>query len=169
MDEQITSPWIQFGLVLLGAFCATAGGVVAKWYEIRKTRRRRFEELFGERMMEIWPKALREFEHLSSIFLQATPEDCYKFMEDKNGWFWDNRPFLPAKVFNKWLSVSSSLRRVVRRNAHEEVDENKRLQVIAEINNLEKFIDTQIDEVKRIIEKKLKVKSVKLEKPPKKQ
>ena len=58
-------------LVLVGGFCAAFGGFVSMWYRAKKARKIKREETIGQQQVEVFKKALRLSNNLSSLLIQG--------------------------------------------------------------------------------------------------
>jgi len=122
--------------VLIGGLCAIAGGFISTWYLSQKARKIRFEETIAKKQVEICREALSAVGYLRSLLLQGTFEDSLKFILEHDKWFWDSRAFLPHKFSDKWVSITSNLRKVIRRQKSD-TDNNS----AKKIDEYEKFIN----------------------------
>ena len=63
----------EFFLVLIGGICSAIGGCVAVWYQAKKARQIRMEELRGEQQLEACKKALSLIENIQVFLVSKTP------------------------------------------------------------------------------------------------
>jgi len=67
-------------------------------------------------------------------------------MAERNKWFWDSRAFLPHGFSDKWVSITSNLRKVIRTQKNS-TDEN----AVKKVDKYEKFINKLASDAEREI------------------
>ena len=67
-------------LVLIGGICSAIGGCVAVWYQAKKARQIRMEELRGEQQLEACKKALSLIENIQVFLVAKTPKNVLDFL-----------------------------------------------------------------------------------------
>ena len=160
--EGILEMFAEMLPVLIGGLCAIAGGFISTWYLAKKARRIRMEETIGEKQVEIYKEALSAVGYLRSLLLQATLEDSLNFISERDKWFWDSRAFLPHGFSDKWVSISSNLRKVIRRQKNS-TDED----AVKKIEEYEKFINQLANDAEREILSVLNLQPITVHRLPK--
>jgi hypothetical protein len=61
-------------LVIAGGFCSAIGGFTAIWYQTKKARQTRFEEMIGEQKLEVYKKALSLIDQIQTLLIQGVTE-----------------------------------------------------------------------------------------------
>ena len=156
----------QVLLVLTGAISAILGGFLATWYQTKKARKIRREEVIGERQVEVYQQAARVASSLQSVLMQGTLEDAVRYVNEQGDWFWKNRLFLPQGFQNKWISLKSNLRRAVHMEKAQatQKDENERGKQIDTLGELESFLDQLAEEAEKEILGELGLSPIEIEK-----
>jgi hypothetical protein len=99
-----------FLLVLVGGICSAIGGCIAIWYQAKKARQIRMEEVRGEQQAEACKKALSLIGQTRSLSKsQGTTEDLIKVLRDNREWFSMNQILLPHTFVENWMSIESNL------------------------------------------------------------
>ena len=106
----------DFFLILIGGICSAIGGCIAVWYQAKKARQIRMEELRGEQQLEAFKKALSLIDQMQSLLIQGTTEDVLKFVYDNGEWFSMNQILLPHTFVENWRSIRLNLRSVKRKD-----------------------------------------------------
>ena len=148
--------------VLIGGLCAIVGGFLSTWYLARKARSIRMEETIGEKQVEICKEALSAVGYLRSLLLQGTLEDSLKFISERDKWFWDSRAFLPHGFSDKWVSIRSNLRKVIRTQRNS-TDKDP----VKKIEEYEKFINQLANDAEREILSVLNLQPITVHRLPK--
>lgn len=144
-------------LVLVGAISAIFGGFLATWYQAKKARKIRREEVIGEKQVEVYNRAASLIYSLQGILVQAPLLKVREFMEEYETWFWDNIVFLPSEFRDKWLSIRLALNKAIRIEKSQEPDKR------AELDSLEIHLDKLAKEAEVAILNELNMPSVKIE------
>jgi hypothetical protein len=100
----------DFFIVLVGGICSAIGGCVAIWYQAKKARKIRMEELRGEQTLEACKKALSLIGQIQTLLIQSTTEDVLKLLYDNGEWFSMNQILLPHKFVENWRSIILNLK-----------------------------------------------------------
>ncbi len=172
--SQDTQSWIieykDLLLVLIGGFCAAFGGFVSTWYRAKKARKIKMEETIGQQQVEVFKKALRLANNLSSILIQGIEDDVLKYISEHNEWVIENEILLPPIFAQYWHSVRANVKSIKRKqqsvNGMEEGQE--RDEKIEGLGELESFTDKLADDAEKEIRKRLKLPHFKIHRPPKK-
>ena len=159
----------EFFLVLIGGICSAIGGCVAVWYQTKKARQIRMEELRGEQQLEACKKALSLIEKIQ-LFLQAkTPQDVLNFLDDNVEWFSMNQIILPHTFVENWKSIMTNL--VNLQVLNEEVkglpNGEIRDKKIKEAGEARKFNRKLAEEARNIVRKEMKLPEIKIKTPNK--
>ena len=100
--------------VFVGALLATLGGFLAIWYQTKKARQVRREEIMAEKHIEANTEAFNRITDLKSVMLQSTPQQVLDWLSRNEKWFCDSRLFLPGNFVEKWLAVTKYCQRIVK-------------------------------------------------------
>ncbi len=171
--SQDTQSWIieykDLLLVLVGGFCAAFGGFVSTWYRAKKARKIKMEETIGQRQVEVFKKALRLANNLSSILIQGIEDDVLKYISEHNEWVIENEILLPPKFAQYWHSVRANVRSIKRKVKPVERmnDSEERDKKVVELDELEEFTQKLANDAEKEIRKKLKLPPFKIHRPPK--
>ena len=171
--SQDTQSWIiqykDLLLVLVGGFCAAFGGFVSTWYIAKKSRKIKMEQTIGQQQVEIFKKALRLADNLSSILIQGTEDDVLKYISKHNDWVIENELLLPPKFAQCWHSVRANVKSIKRKEILlvKIKDGEERNNKIDELEKLEEFILKLAKDSEKEIRKKLKLPPFKIHRPPK--
>lgn len=156
-------------LVLAGGLCAAFGGFVSTWYRAKKAREIKMEETIGQQQVEVFKKALRLANNLSSILIQGDEADVLKYISEHNEWVIENEILLPPIFVQYWHSVRANVRSIIRKlkplermKDGDEID-NK----VDELDVLDEFTRKLADDAEKEIRKKLKLPPFKIHRPPK--
>jgi len=153
-------------LVLVGGVCAAFGGFVSMWYQAKKARKIRREEVIGEKQVEVYQQAAGVASNVQSRLMQDTLEGTLQYVQLQGEWFWKNRLLLPQGFQNKWISLKSNLRKAVRMEKAQEKqkDEDKREEQINTLVELQSFLDQLAEEAEKEILKELGLSLIEIEK-----
>ncbi|MHC4620458.1 MAG: hypothetical protein ACYTEQ_22145 [Planctomycetota bacterium] len=153
-------------LILLGGICSALGGCIAIWYQSKKARQIRMEELKGEQQLEACKKALSLIDQIQSLLIQGTSDDVLKILYDNGAWFSMNQVLLPHTFVENWRSVRLNLRSVKRQDDAQQrmTDGAERDKMINKIADNEEFIQQLADEAEAVLREELGLKEVKIKK-----
>lgn len=147
----------EIALVLVGGFCSALGGVIAIWYQAKKARKIRMEEVRGEQQLEACKKALSLVHKAYRLYNRK--EDFLDFLDKHDEWFSMNQILLPHTFVENWESMRLSLKLIDNTN-------NGTSKEIAKINTISKeHIRGLICEADEVLRKKLGLKKVCLKAP----
>jgi hypothetical protein len=154
-------------LVLIGGICSALGGCIAIWYQAKKARKIRMEELRGEQQLEACKNALSLTDRIYTLWVQGTADDVLKLLLDNGEWFSMNQVLLPHTFVENWRSIRLNLNSMKRK---EEViykipDGQKRDERIDEFANHEDFVDMLVKEMDEVLRSELGLKEVKIKRP----
>ncbi|MHC4740704.1 MAG: hypothetical protein ACYS8Z_02265 [Planctomycetota bacterium] len=96
-------------LVLLGAFCATVGGIFTAWYRARKAREIKLKEAIGAKQAHFYEEAFVHINELIGILHGRSSKEAAEFLDDKSEWFVRSVMYLPSAFTDNWKSISASL------------------------------------------------------------
>lgn len=155
----------DFFLILFGALCSVIGGCIAIWYQAKKARQIRMEEVRGEQQLEACKKALSLIGRIGGIPVQADEE--LKFLINNDEWFSMNQILLPHTFVENWRSIRLNLRSVQMKDKSQQTmnDGPKRDEKIEDIVNIEEFVRKLAKEADDVLRLKLGLKEVKIKKP----
>ncbi len=157
-------------LVLIGGICSVIGGCIAIWYQAKKARQVRMEEVKGEQQLEACKKALSLIDQIQSLLIQGTAEDVLKFLYDNGEWFSMNQILLPHTFVENWRSIRLNLQSVKRKDDTQQkmANEPKRDKIINDIVKTEDFVRQLAKEADAVLRKELGLKEVDIKRPNKK-
>jgi hypothetical protein len=157
----------DFLLVLVGGICSVVGGCVAIWYQAKKARSIRLEEIKGEQQLEVYKKALSLTDQVQSLWIQGTPNDVLNLLYNNGEWFSVNQILLPHTFVVNWRSIRLSLRKLIRRDQQrQQMPEGPNLdKLINECEKILDFIQKLIDEMEKELRSELNLPEVKIKKP----
>ena len=98
----------------VGALLASLGGFLAIWFQTKKARQVRREEIMAEKHIEANVEAFNQIKDLRSVMQQSTPEQVLEWITRNEKWFCDSRLFLPGNFVEKWLSMRKYCQRIVK-------------------------------------------------------
>ena len=144
--------YVLIGL-FVGAMLASLGGFLAIWYQTKKTRQVRREEIMAEKHIEANIEAFNQITDLRSVMEQSTPEQVLEWITRNEKWFCDSRLFLPGNFVEKWLSMRKYCQRIVKLNTTlaQIKDELRKGVIIGEMGECESYCtelaDKALDEI----------------------
>ena len=155
-------------LVLIGAACSVAGGILATWYRVRIAGKVKLQETIAERKVPVCGKGLEVIGQLQSILVERTKEDALTFLYDNGSWFADNLIVLPHTFVENWRSIRLSLKRaIMNENRQEKMKDNdKRGEIVDRIVEIQDFCDRLAKEAEASIRKELGVPECVIKHPP---
>lgn len=156
-------------LVLVGGACSVLGGLVAIWYQAKKARQIRMEELRGEQQLEACKKALSLIDQIQTLLVQGIDEDVLKLLYDNGEWFSMNQVLLPHTFVENWRSMRLNLRSIMRKDQAQGkmVDGPERDKRSSEIGNAQEFVQQLATEADEVLRKELGLKEVNIKRPDK--
>jgi hypothetical protein len=99
---------------LLGGLLAILGGWTATWYQLRNARKNRMDEIIAERKVTANAQAYSYAKEIESSLIQHDPTQTFQLILSREGWFFNNRLFLPGTFPAKWLSARNDLHKLIR-------------------------------------------------------
>jgi hypothetical protein len=156
----------DFFMVLLGAICSTLGGIAVTLLQAKKARQIRRDELVGEQSLEVAKKALSLTDQLHAMRMQCVTDDIIKLLDSEGEWFSTNQILLPHAFVENWRTLRVRLRQLKRREQHvDKMDSGPdRDKWDNEIDAMEQFVDSLIDEMEGCLRKELGLKEVNIKK-----
>ncbi|MBC8179667.1 hypothetical protein H8E88_00960 [candidate division KSB1 bacterium] len=156
-------------LILAGGFCAAFGGFFSTWYQAKKARKIKMEETIGQQKVDVYKKALRLVDQLSSELIQGTSQDVLNLIKEENQFVLDNEILLPHKFAQYWHSVRANIRTAKRREISQGSmsDGIKSDKQIEEIVGIEDFARGLAKAAKEEIRKELGLPTFNIIRPPK--
>ncbi len=157
-------------LVLIGGLCSVIGGCIAIWYQAKKARHIRMEEVRGEQQLESRKKALSLVDQIQTLLIQGTEDDVLKLLYDNGEWFSMNQILLPHLFVENYRSIRLNLRSLKRTHMSIQSmnDETKQDKKIEDANQIESFVQQLADEMDKVLRKELGLKEVIIKRPNKK-
>lgn len=155
----------EFLLVLIGGICSAIGGCIAIWYQAKKARQIRMEEVKGEQQLEACKKALSSTDRLWDLLIaqRGVTDDALKFLRDNGEWFSMNQILLPHTFVENWRSIILNLRSIKRQE--ETLGGPARDRVIEQIGKEEKFVKQLVRDMDNMLRKELGLKEVNIKIP----
>ena len=159
----------EFFLVLIGGICSAIGGCVAVWYQAKKARQIRMEELRGEQQLEACKKALSLIENIQVFLAAKTPKDVLNFLDDNVEWFSMNQILLPHAFVENWKSIRTNLDnlQVLYKEANELPDGENQDKKIKEVTETRKFYRKLAKEAEDVLRKEMNLPEIKIKTPSK--
>jgi len=159
----------EFLLVLVGGICSALGGCIAIWYQAKKARQIRMEELRGEQQLEACKKALSLIDQIQTLLIQRTTDDVIKFLYNNGEWLSMNQILLPATFVDNWRSIRLNLcnQQILEQAAKEKPDGEERSKVINEAVETWEYARKLAKEAEDILRKELNLPEVKIKTPEK--
>lgn len=159
----------EFFLVLIGGICSAIGGCVAVWYQAKKARQIRMEELRGEQQLEACKKALSLIGTIQVLLQAKTPQDVLNFLDDNVEWFSMNQIILPHTFVVNWKSIMINLvnLQVLDKEAKELPDGENRDKKMKEAAETRKFNRKLAEEAKDILRKEMNLPEIRIKTPRK--
>ena len=153
----------DFFLILIGGICSALGGCIAIWYQAKKARQIKMEEVRGEQQLEACKKALYMISHIQSILLES-PIYVLKFLNENDEWLSTNQLFLPHTFVENWRSIQEEQRKLKRKYEIIEKTSNGARQdkLWDEANQMVDFVRQLAKEAEEILRKELGLKEVKI-------
>lgn len=99
--------------IILGGLLAILGGFFATWYQAKKARKIRMDEVIAEKKVTANAEAYAKMKDIASRLLQETFQNVLKVIIENESWLFENRLFLPGKFPNKWLSIRNNVYRAI--------------------------------------------------------
>jgi len=159
----------EFFLVLIGGICSAIGGCIAIWYQAKKARQIRMEEVRGEQQLEACKKALSLIDQVQTLLIQGTTEDVIKFLYAHGEWFSMNQILLPHTFVENWRSIRLNLCSVKRKDDAQQkmTDHPERNKIINDIVGTEEFARQLAREADEVLRRELGLKKTNIKRPNK--
>ncbi len=141
--------------MLIGALLVILGGFLAIWYQAKKVRQIHREEIMTEKQIEANREGFNRITDLRAVMLENTPEQVLQWITQNEKWFLDSRLFLPRNFAEKWLSIGTFCRRMVKLNTKLKQinDDMRKGGIMDEMRECEsyctKLADEALDEIYR--------------------
>ena len=127
--------------ILLGGLLAILGGLIATWYQVKKMRKIRMEEVIAEKKVDANNEAYIRIKNIVLQLAQSTLQDVQRIFKENETWFFSNRLFLPGKFPNKWITIRNKVHEAIRLEKQPEKANELALLKKALINTANKAID----------------------------
>ncbi len=159
----------EFLLILTGAISSALGGCIAIWYQTKKARQIRMEEVRGEQQLEACKKALSLIDQIQTLLIQRTSEDVIKFLYDNGEWLSMNQILLPPTLVDNWRSIRLNIQnmQILEQAVREKPIGAERSKVINEAVEIGEYVRKLAKEAEDILRKELKLPEVKIKTPEK--
>ena len=153
--------------VFVGALLAILGGFMAIWYQTKKARQVRREEIIAEKRIEANREAFSRIIDLRAVMLQSTPEQVLEWIGRNEKWFFDSRLFLPGDFAEKWLAVRQYCQRLVKlKTTLEQIkDELRKGGIIDEMVECESYCTQLTDKALGEIYRDMNISPIAIEAP----
>lgn len=157
----------DFFLILIGGICSALGGCVAIWYQAKKARQIRKEELRGEQELEACKKALSLIGLIQVLLVAKTTEDVLNFLDDNGEWFSMNQILLPHPFVENWKSIMINLSnlRLLDQAVKEMPDGAERNKEIKDVVKTKKYNRKLAKEAEDILRKEMNLPEIKIKTP----
>ena len=142
--------------ILLGGLLAILGGFIATWYQAKKARKIRMDEVIAVKKVDANAEAYVKMKGIVSLLAQSKLQDALKVILANESWLFSNRLFLPGKFPDKWLTI--------RNNVNEAIRLEKQPEKAKELAFLKKILPNIADEAIDIIYKDMEVERIEVEK-----
>ena len=157
----------DFFLVLVGGICSAIGGCIAVWYQAKKARQIRMEEVRGEQQLEACKKALALTSQLWTLSIARTTDEAIRFLNANSEWFSMNQALLPHLFVENCISIRAALESVkdMEGDLQRISGEAKKPDIAKEISKNKRFIRQLIDTMDKEIRKELGLKEINIKMP----
>jgi hypothetical protein len=162
----------DFFLVLIGGICSTIGGCIAIWYQAKKARQIRMEEIRGEQQIEAWKKGLSLTDRLWDLLVaeRGTTDDAIKVLRDNGEWFSMNQILLPHTFVENWRSVILNLCSIKRQDEarpriSDGAERDEAAKAAEQIRKEEKFVKQLVKQMDEVLRRELGLKEVNIKRP----
>ena len=98
--------------VIIGGLLAILGGFVATYYQAKKARKIRMDEIIAEKKIQASAEAFTKFTELKGVTMLGTTKAAVQAMEGQKEWLFNNRLFLPGQFYSKWFSLRKVLHNI---------------------------------------------------------
>jgi len=142
--------------VLLGGLLAILGGLIATWYQAKKARKIRMDEVIAEKKVTANAEAYAKMKDIQSQLALSTLQDVLKVLLENESWLFGNRLFLPGKFPDKWLTI--------RNNVNEAMKLEKQPEKADELAYLKKVLPKIANEAIDIIYKDMELERIEVKK-----
>lgn len=159
----------EFLLVLIGGICSAIGGCIAIWYQAKKARKIKMEEVKGEQQLEAYKKALSLTGQIQVILIAKTTEDVLNFLYDNGEWFSMNQILLPHTFIENWRSIRVNLHnlQLLEQAAKEKPDGEERNEKIKDAVKTGEYVRKLAKEAEDILREEMNLPEVKIKTPDK--
>ena len=153
---------------VVGGILATMGGIAAIWYQAKKAREIRIDEIMAEKQVEANREAHKRIELLRSSLMQQCNRKVLTYMDDRIKWMLDRRPYLPALFYNNWMSIRGSLREAATLEAtlKEVEDPQRRSGLLDKLDKYKPHCEKLADEALAELERIMDLEPIQLKYPP---
>ena len=157
----------DFFLVLIGGICSAVGGCIAVWYQAKKARQIRMEEIKGEQQLEAYKKALSVIGRIQVLLIAETTEGAFNFLLENGEWFSMNQILLPHTFVEKWKSIMVNLRnlKLLDQAAQELPEGLERDKKIEEAVETGRYMRKLAKEAEDILRKEINLPEIKIKTP----
>ena len=151
--------------VIIGGLLAIAGGFVATYYQAKKARRIRMDEIMAEKKIQANAEAFTKFTELKGATMVGTTKAAVGAIESQMEWLFKNRLFLPGEFYSKWFSLRMVLHNIQSVKEDLETEENPQVkeQLITKKTELKKNSQCLLDEAEKEILKDMNVSPISIE------
>lgn len=95
--------------ILIGGFLAILGSFIAIWYQAKKARKIRMDEIIAEKKVTANAEAYANMKVIASLLAQSTFQDVKKVFYNNETWLFNNRLFLPGRFPDRWLAIRNTV------------------------------------------------------------
>jgi hypothetical protein len=147
-------------LILVGGLCAAFGGFLAMWYQVKKSREIRREQIIAEKEVEVCSWAALQIYELQGK-LMGNLSNAIQFMDENNKFFMENILFFPKEFRDKWGSIRVNLNKA--NSLEEEIKKQPNNKKEAELHCLQVYLDKLAKEAEKAILDKIRQPPINIE------
>ncbi len=149
-------------LVLAGGLCAIFGGFLAMWYQIKKTREIRREQIIAEKEVEVCSWAALQIYELQGR-LMGNLSNVIQFMGENYKFFMENILFFPQEFRDNWGEIRENLNKAISLEEEIRKQGQRNIEKEAELYSLQVYLDKLAKEAEKAILDKVKQPPIKIE------
>lgn len=151
--------------VIIGGLLAILGGFVATYYQAKKARKIRMDEIIAEKKIQASAEAFTKFTELKGVTTRGTTKAAVQAMESQKEWLFNNRLFLPGEFYSKWFSLRKVLHNIecVEEDLEAPKDAQDKQQLITKKMDLKNSAERLLSEAEKEILKEMDVSPLSIE------
>jgi hypothetical protein len=141
--------------IILGGMLAIVSSFIAIWYQAKKTRKIRMDEVIAEKKITANAEAYEKMKYIASWLINKSLKDVLDFIHQNQEWFFKNRLFPPDKFPNKWITIRNYVKRAIEL-------ENQKEKAI-ELDSLKKILIKTANDANLIIYEEMELEKIEVE------